>query len=127
MVTVASEATVPSALRVTLMSPLPIASSATDMGAPFRLNPPRPSCCGAVPCLVHQTIPATTSSTRMTVSTNRQPDPGFGGGAPVIGALVGGLSGLSMNVRHTGLRGSELFVPRAYPFRYSGDIATTRF
>src|SRR5579863_2586668 len=71
MVTVASEVTVPSALMLMPMSPLPTASGTIDIGAELRPRPPG-SGCGA--CLVHQTMPATTSRTTIDVRTKRRPD-----------------------------------------------------
>src|SRR6478609_7291465 len=97
MVTVASEVTVPSALRLIPISPLPTVSGTIDIGAP----PPRPrpapaSGCGALCWRVHQTIPATTRNTTSEASTTRPPARGLVGESSKSGASFGGFSGLSM-------------------------------
>src|SRR5471030_72809 len=97
MVTLASEVTVPSALRLIPMSPLLTVSGTIDIGAPAPRRPPPASCCGAVPCRVHQTTPATISKT--TRDGSRKPRPGRGlaaGEGPMGGALIGGFKGWSM-------------------------------
>src|SRR5271156_335666 len=99
MVTVASDVTVPSALRLIPISPLLTVSGTIDIGAAAPRPPPAPLCCGAVPCLVHQTTPAMTSKTSREGS--RKPRRGRGltfGGGPRGGALVGGFRGWSMNL-----------------------------
>src|SRR6516165_2574874 len=101
MVTVASEVTVPSALRLMLMSPLLMVSSTTDIGAALRPAPPRPCGSGAGFCLVHQTTPAINNSTMIVVITEPLRDRGLAGEDSTRSLSVGGcLSGLSMNLRH---------------------------
>src|ERR1700722_15886552 len=75
MVTVASEVTVPSALRLIPISPLPTVAGTIDIGAALR---PAPAFCGAPSCLVHQTTPATTSKPRINVRTRRRRGRGLG-------------------------------------------------
>ena len=58
------------------MSPLPTASGTIDIGAELR---PRPPGSGAGACLVHQTMPATTSRMTMDVRTKRRRRARFGG------------------------------------------------
>src|SRR3569832_1408975 len=58
------------------MSPLPTASGTIDIGPALR---PRPPCSGGGACLVHQTMPATTSRMTMDVRTKRRPDRDFEG------------------------------------------------
>src|ERR1700733_15873286 len=56
------------------ISPLPTASGTIDIGPELR---PRPPCSGGGACLVHQTIPATTSRMTMAVRTKRRVDRGL--------------------------------------------------
>src|SRR5271156_574287 len=85
MVTVASEVTVPSALRLTPISPLVTVSGTIDIGAALRAFPPD---CGAAPCRVHQTAPPTTSTTRTAIHAPRR----RGLRATTSGAAIGGPS-----------------------------------
>src|ERR1019366_8714497 len=100
MVTVASELTVPRALRLIPISPLPTTSGTIDIGAAFR---PPPACCGALPCLLHQTMPARISRARMEVRTSRRRDRGL---AICEGAMEGAslrdFIGLFMNLPSDG-------------------------
>src|SRR6185437_12821580 len=77
MVTVASEVTVPSALRLIPMSPLPTVSGTIDIGAALR--PLRPWRSGAACCFLHQTMPATTKSSTRHVATKRHAERDLGG------------------------------------------------
>src|SRR5262245_11198236 len=121
MVTVASDVTVPNALSLTPMSPLPINSSTTDIGGAVGPGPPL-ACCGAVPCRVHQTIPPTSSATTIVVvNPERQPDRGLAGERSIEGASIGGLSGLSIPLSHEGWSGYNLR-PGVYLFRDPQDI-----
>src|SRR5580704_18867122 len=73
MVTVASEVTVPRALRLIPISPLPTTSGTIDIGPELR---PPPGC-GALACRLHQTTPATTSKARTVVRTSQRRDRGL--------------------------------------------------
>src|ERR1700730_16150638 len=71
MVTVASEVTVPRALRLIPMSPFPIGSGTIDTAPALR---PPPEGCRAGSCRFHQTTPAT-SNTATKGHARRLPHP----------------------------------------------------
>src|SRR4029077_18376459 len=96
MVTVASEVTVPRALRLIPMSPLPTTSGTIDIGAALR---PPPPCCGPPPCLVHQTTAARHNKISKAVRTNPRRDRGLAvAEEPIEGASLRFLIGWFMNL-----------------------------
>src|ERR1700691_2582092 len=103
MVTVASEVTVPRALRLIPMSPLPTTSGTIDIGPALR---PPPAGAGAPTCLLHQTMPATTNAARMVVRTSRRRDRGLAICAGSIeGSFLRVLIGWFMNLPSVGVLG----------------------
>src|ERR1700686_2570259 len=111
MVTVASGLTVPSALRLIPISPLLTTSGTIDIGAALR---PPPAGCGALPCLLHQTTPATISKARMDVRKSRRRDRGVAVcEGPIGGASLRDFIGWSMNLPSDGcFVGSQLYPAR---------------
>src|SRR5882757_7287593 len=94
MVTVASEVTVPRALRLIPISPFPIGSGTIDIAPALR---PPPGDCRAGSCLFHQTIPATISNATEN-HARRLPQPRLGVVfVSTAGASFRGLRGWFMN------------------------------
>jgi hypothetical protein len=110
MVTVASEVTVPSALMLIPMSPFPTTSGTIDIGAALR---PPPAGCGALPCLLHQTMPTSKSKTMPDVSTNRRRDRDLViCEGPIEGASLRFFIGWFMNLPSDGCLGGRSDFPR---------------
>src|SRR5690242_14020071 len=102
---VASEVTVPSPFRLMPISPVPTTSGTIDMGPALR---PAPPCCGALPCLTHQTTPAMQSSTTREVRRSPRREPGLAVfEEPIEGASLSLLIGWSMNLPSGGGSGDQ--------------------
>src|SRR6516164_1381890 len=121
MVTVASDVTVPRALRLIPMSPLPTVSGTIDIGA-LPERPPPGDCWGALWCWAHQTTPATARITRRKESRKPPRERGeLVRAGSSEGISIGGFNGLSMYPSSGRLRG-ENCVAAAYRFRYRRNI-----